>query len=47
MVAGKPGSQGGGDRSEVDEGNVVEVTFDDLAEADQRRIKDVTPLVLL
>jgi hypothetical protein len=40
MAAGKPASQGAGDRSEVDEGNVVEVTFDDLAEADQCRIKE-------
>jgi hypothetical protein len=40
MAAGKPASQGAGDRSEVDEGNVVEVTFGDLAEADQRRIKE-------
>jgi hypothetical protein len=40
MAAGKTASHGTGDRSEVDEGNVVEVTFGDLAEADQRRIKE-------
>jgi hypothetical protein len=40
MAAGKPASQGAGDRSEVDEGNVVEVTFDGLAEADQHRIME-------
>jgi hypothetical protein len=40
IAAGKPASQGGGDWSEVGEGNVVEVTFGDLAEADQRRIKE-------
>jgi hypothetical protein len=32
MAAGKPASHGAGDQSEVDEGNVVEVTFSDLAE---------------
>jgi hypothetical protein len=40
MAAGKPASQGARDQSEVDEGNVVEVTFGDLAEADQRQIKE-------
>jgi hypothetical protein len=32
MAANKPSNQGGGKRSEVDEGNVVEVTLSDLPE---------------
>jgi hypothetical protein len=40
MVASKPSGQGGGKRSNVDEGNVVEVTLGDLPEEEQRRVKE-------
>jgi hypothetical protein len=40
MATGKPSGQGTRDQSEVDEGNVVEVTFGNLADADQCQIRD-------
>jgi hypothetical protein len=40
MAAGKSSSQGGGKRSEVDEGNEVDVTLGDLPEEEQCRVKE-------
>jgi predicted GTPase len=40
MAASKPSGQGGGKRSEVDEGNVVVVTLSDLPEEEQHRVKE-------
>jgi hypothetical protein len=40
MAANKPSEQEGGNRSEVDDGNVIVVTFGDLTEEDQRCIRE-------
>jgi hypothetical protein len=40
MAASKPSGQGGGKRSEVNEGNMVEVTLGDLPKEEQRRVKE-------
>jgi hypothetical protein len=40
VVAGKPSGQGSGNRSEVDEKNVVGVMFKDLSKEDQCQIKE-------
>jgi hypothetical protein len=40
MATGKPSGQGTRDQSEVHEGSVVEVTFGNLADADQCQIRD-------
>jgi hypothetical protein len=40
MAASKPSGQGGRKRSEVDEGNVVEVTLSALLEEEQHRVKE-------
>jgi hypothetical protein len=40
MAANKPSGQETGSRAEVDQRNVIGVTFSDLPEDDQRRIKD-------
>jgi hypothetical protein len=40
LAANKPSEQEGGNRSEVDDGNVIVVTFGDLTEEDQRCIRE-------
>jgi hypothetical protein len=40
MVASKPSGSGARDRFEVDERNMIRVSFGDMAEEDQRRIKE-------
>jgi hypothetical protein len=40
MAASKPSGQGSGNRSEVDDRNMIEITLGDMSEEDQRWIKE-------
>jgi hypothetical protein len=40
MAASKPSGQGSGNRLEVDDRNMIEITLGDMSEEDQRWIKE-------
>jgi hypothetical protein len=40
MAAGMPSGHEVGNRSEINEGNVMGITFEDLSEGEQHRIKE-------